>query len=36
VIVGADLGFVIVHHLVRIFIVITCAPLAVRFMSWLE
>lgn len=27
---GADLGFVVLHHLMRIFIVITCAPLAAR------
>lgn len=32
IIVGADLGFVIIHHLTRILLVITCAPLAVRFM----
>ena len=36
VIVGADLGFVITHHLVRIFLVITCAPIAVRLMKWLD
>lgn len=30
IIVGADLGFVIVHHLVRVMVVITCAPLAAR------
>jgi uncharacterized membrane protein AbrB (regulator of aidB expression) len=36
VIVGADLGFVIVHHLTRIFLVITCAPLAVRMLKWLD
>ena len=35
VIVGADLGFVIVHHLTRLFLVITCAPLAVRLLKWL-
>ncbi|MEM9198204.1 MAG: AbrB family transcriptional regulator [Pseudomonadota bacterium] len=28
---GADLGFVIVHHLTRVFLVITGAPLAARF-----
>lgn len=33
ILVGADLGFVIVHHLTRIFFVITCAPLFVRFFS---
>ena len=33
ILVGADLGFVIVHHLTRIFIVITCAPIFVRFFS---
>lgn len=27
---GAELGFVVVHHLVRIMLVITCAPLALR------
>ena len=36
VIVGADLGFVIIHHLTRIFLVITCAPLAVRLMKYLD
>ena len=36
VIVGADLGFVVVHHLTRIFLVITCAPLAVRLMKILD
>lgn len=30
IIVGADLGFVIVHHLTRLFLVITGAPLAAR------
>ncbi|MFZ5964271.1 AbrB family transcriptional regulator [Thalassococcus sp. BH17M4-6] len=30
IVAGADLGFVVVHHLVRIFFVITCAPLAAR------
>lgn len=29
---GADLGFVIVHHLSRVFLVITGAPLAARFL----
>lgn len=33
IVVGADLGFVIVHHLTRIFLVITCAPLAMKFMK---
>ncbi len=32
IVVGADLGFVIVHHLVRVIFVITCAPLAARFL----
>ena len=36
VIVGADLGFVTVHHLTRIFLVIICAPLAVRLMKKLD
>jgi membrane AbrB-like protein len=30
IVAGADLGFVIVHHLVRIVLVITCAPLAAK------
>ncbi len=30
IIVGADLGFVVVHHLTRVFLVITCAPLAAQ------
>lgn len=30
IIVGADLGFIVVHHLTRLFIVITCAPLAIK------
>lgn len=29
---GADLGFVIVHHLTRVFLVITGAPLAARYL----
>ena len=33
IVVGADLGFVIVHHLTRIFLVITCAPLAIRLFN---
>ncbi|MFK7858645.1 MAG: AbrB family transcriptional regulator [Granulosicoccus sp.] len=33
IIVSADLGFVIVHHLARIFLVITCAPIAIRWMK---
>ena len=36
IIVGADLGFVIVHHLTRILLVITCAPLAARMLRWWE
>ncbi|HKJ63605.1 MAG TPA: AbrB family transcriptional regulator [Hyphomicrobiales bacterium] len=30
IIVGADLGFVVVHHLTRLFLVITFAPIAAR------
>ncbi len=33
IVVGADLGFVIVHHLTRIFLVITCAPLIMRLLK---
>lgn len=32
IVAGADLGFVIVHHLTRVFLVITGAPLAARWM----
>ncbi|WP_420327170.1 AbrB family transcriptional regulator [Mameliella sp.] len=32
IVAGADLGFVIVHHLTRVFLVITGAPLAARFL----
>jgi len=30
IVANADLGFVVVHHLTRIFLVITCAPIAMR------
>jgi uncharacterized membrane protein AbrB (regulator of aidB expression) len=30
IVVGADLGYVVVHHLMRVFIVITGAPVAAR------
>ncbi|MFK7853550.1 MAG: AbrB family transcriptional regulator [Granulosicoccus sp.] len=30
IVASADLGFVIVHHLTRIFLVITCAPLVIK------
>ncbi len=36
IVVGADLGFVIVHHLTRIILVITCAPLVRKLMRWKE
>ena len=32
IVAGADLGFVIVHHLTRVFLVITGAPLAARWL----
>lgn len=32
IIVGADLGYVVVHHLTRVFIVITGAPIAARLL----
>lgn len=32
IVVGADLGYVVIHHLARIFLVILGAPLAVRFL----
>lgn len=31
-IVGADMGFVVAHHLFRIFIIILGAPILARFM----
>jgi membrane AbrB-like protein len=31
IVVGADLGYVVVHHLTRVFLVITGAPIAARF-----
>lgn len=31
IVASADLGFVIVHHLTRLFLVITCAPIAIRW-----
>lgn len=31
IIAGADLGFVVLHHILRIALVVTCAPLALRF-----
>ena len=34
IVAGADLGAVIVHHLVRIVLVITCAPLAARWLGF--
>ena len=33
IIAGADLGFVVVHHLVRIMVVITGAPIAARLVK---
>jgi uncharacterized membrane protein AbrB (regulator of aidB expression) len=32
IVVGADLGYVILHHLTRVILVITGAPLAARAM----
>ncbi len=33
IVASADLGFVIVHHLTRIFLVITCAPIVIRLIK---
>ena len=33
IVASADLGFVIVHHLTRLFLVITCAPVVMRFLK---
>lgn len=30
---GADLGYIIVHHITRVFLVITCAPIAARLVG---
>ena len=32
IVTGADLGYVVVHHLTRLVLVITCAPLAARLL----
>lgn len=32
IVAGADLGYVIIHHLIRILVVITGAPLVARFL----
>ena len=36
IVVGADLGFVVVHHLIRVMLVITGAPLAARLFRMAE
>lgn len=36
IIVGADLGFVVLHHVARVFLILTCAPLAVRFLGFTD
>ena len=33
IVTGADLGYVVVHHLTRLVLVITCAPLAARLIG---
>jgi membrane AbrB-like protein len=33
IIVGADLGYIVVHHLTRLMLVITCAPLVARLVK---
>ncbi|MEX0301757.1 MAG: hypothetical protein AB3N24_04990 [Leisingera sp.] len=30
IIAGADLGYVVLHHILRVALVVTCAPLALR------
>jgi membrane AbrB-like protein len=34
IVIGADLGFVVLHHVVRVFFILTCSPLAARFLGF--
>ncbi len=34
IVVGADLGFVVLHHVARVFFILTCAPLAARLLGF--
>lgn len=34
IVVGADLGFVVLHHVARVFFILTCSPLAARYLGF--
>lgn len=34
IVVGADLGFVVLHHVARVFFILTCAPIAARVLGF--
>ncbi|WP_095596017.1 AbrB family transcriptional regulator [Actibacterium pelagium] len=34
IVVGADLGFVVLHHVTRVFFILTCSPLAARLLGF--
>ncbi|MEM1430398.1 MAG: AbrB family transcriptional regulator [Pseudomonadota bacterium] len=34
IVVGADLGFVVLHHVLRVFFILTCSPLAARLLNF--
>lgn len=36
IVVGADLGFVVLHHVTRIFFILTCSPIAARMMGFAQ
>ncbi|MEO0691280.1 MAG: AbrB family transcriptional regulator [Pseudomonadota bacterium] len=34
IVIGADLGFVVLHHVARVFFILTCAPIAARVLGF--
>lgn len=34
IVVGADLGFVVLHHVIRVFFILTCSPIAARLFGF--
>lgn len=36
IVVGADLGFVVLHHVVRVFFILTCSPIAARVLGFTQ
>ena len=34
IVVGADLGFVVLHHVTRVFFILTCSPIAARLLGF--